>query len=145
MPRQSEHQQAARSHLAAFEFNAERHPDWSAVMLIYSALHLIEEACATRAHHNRDHRERDIYIRRNCRQLWPPYLRLKNESAKARYLQGGLFALSSKEVRVALFEVEYRKIRAAAAAYHLRPTPATPPATPPNEPPRPAPPQPEPH
>jgi hypothetical protein len=90
-------------------------------MVFYAAVHRVEEACATHGHDSRDHKERDDYIRRNCIQIWQPYLRLKNESLKARYLEGGVFSLTADQVRKQLIEGQYPKIVAAMQNYKKAP------------------------
>lgn len=83
-------------------------------MLFYAGLHRLEAAFAVHNIHKRTHVKRDEFLRRHCRQVMKPYMRLKNESLKARYLQGGLFSLDSSAVKSQLRDDKYEKVVAAA-------------------------------
>jgi hypothetical protein len=75
-----------------------RFPDWACVALFYSALHRVEAALSREGAHCVTHQDRELYLKRRHGTVWPAYSRLKNESMKARYLQGGGFSLSAKSV-----------------------------------------------
>ncbi len=80
-------------------------------MLFYAALHVLESAFASEAVHNATHSERELYIRLRHPAAWPAYSRLKSESLKARYLQGGGFSLPGAAVDAELRRVKFRDIR----------------------------------
>lgn len=112
MPSQREHRAAAARHLRAYRTLIERHPDWAAVALFYAALHRMEEAFAAVGVHNTTHSNREYFIKTSPLHMgiWPAYHRLENESMKARYLQGGPFALNSKSVRNELCRLKYAEV-----------------------------------
>lgn len=121
LPSEAAHAGAAERHLRAAEDVRSRFPDWSAVMVLYAAVHRVEEACATHGHDNRDHQERNSYIRQHCIHVWPPYLRLLNESMKARYMDNGMFSLTAEQVRKQLIDGPYPKIEVAMRGYKKTP------------------------
>jgi hypothetical protein len=123
VPNEREHDQAADRHLKAAAASWKAFPDWGAVMVFYAALHRLEGAIAVHGLHNRDHKERNRFIRSHCASAWPSYLLLQNESLKARYLQGGKFSLTADQVRLNLHDVHYQKVAAAALALRSEPPP----------------------
>jgi hypothetical protein len=102
--------------LKSFTATVEEHPDWGAVMLFYSALHLLEQTFAYDNHHNRTHPDREYHIKKNCSSIWPAYHRLQNESLKARYMQGGIFSMNAKGVQGELHAIHFKKIAEFASA-----------------------------
>lgn len=114
MPTQYQHAKAADEHLEAANRALEKDPGWSAVMLFYAALHRLEAAFAVHNKHNRTHAKRDLYLKRYCRDAVQPYMRLKNESLKVRYLKGDLFSMDSKAVKSKLIEDKYEAVVKAA-------------------------------
>lgn len=104
VPTEAAHLDTARRHLAAYELIVDSHPAWGATILFYCALQLVEAYFARLARHNRSHSERERSIKSDCQGIWPAYHRLENESLKARYLEGGAFAMPAKSVRRELFD-----------------------------------------
>ena len=117
MPTQHQHAKAADEHLEAADRALDKDPGWSAVMLFYAALHRLEAAFAVHNKHNRTHAERDLYLKRYCRDAVKPYMRLKNESLKVRYLKGQLFSMDTKAVKSELREDKYEAVAKAAAEF----------------------------
>lgn len=76
-------------------------------MLFYSALHEIEAVCATHGQHFDGHKTRDEFLARNWAEVFRKYKRLKNESRKVRYLEGGLFSLTPEQVKKQLVDGVY--------------------------------------
>lgn len=111
MPSRKQPLAAATRHLKAYRAMRGEFPDWASVALFYSALHLIEAAFEAEGRHNSTHPQRELYIKQRHRQLWPPYHRLQSESMKARYLQGGAFALRAEGVENELRRQKYRQVR----------------------------------
>lgn len=128
MPDGNLHQTAASNHFAAANSVLDKHPDWAAVMVFYSALHYVEEACATWNLHHTEHVQRDEHIRRGDKELYRYYKRLKDESLKVRYMQGGVFSLTSAQVKRQIIESVFPSFLARVAC--LRKQPLVPPGTP---------------
>jgi len=81
-------------------------------MLFYAALHVLEAAFDAEGVHNETHGSRELYIKQRHKVAWAPYHRLQTESMKARYLQGGAFALSARSVEAELRRVKFAAVRA---------------------------------
>jgi hypothetical protein len=111
VPTKREHLAAARRHLSAYRAAAAAFPDWGAVMLFYSALHVMESLFAGAGVHCPDHARREQHIKNHHKQVWSAYHRLQTESAKARYLQGGAFSMNAGMVRQELWRKKFREIR----------------------------------
>ena len=111
MPSKREHNAAAFKHLRAYRVTVAAFPEWGAVMLFYSALHVLESLFAAEQIHCPDHSRRELYIKTTHKKIWPSYHRLQTESAKARYLQGGAFSMNASMVKKELWKQKYRDIR----------------------------------
>ena len=86
-------------------------PDWAAIMLFYAALHTLESAFASEGVHTVTHAQRELYIKLRHPRVWPAYSRLKTESLKARYLEGGGFSLPAMAVDAELRRLKFRDVR----------------------------------
>lgn len=86
MPSIEQHLDKADRDLDAYNAIPEDFPEWRAVALFYSAVHSIEALCATGGSIHVDHYAREETVKTEHPQLWPRYVRLKQESEKARYL-----------------------------------------------------------
>lgn len=76
-------------------------------MLFYSALHKVESVCADRNLHHSEHTDRNQFLCRHWPEVYRVYKRLRNESKKARYFDGGVFSLTADQVRKQLLEGAY--------------------------------------
>lgn len=114
MPTEQQHTKAANEHLEAANRALAKDPGWSAVMLFYAGLHRLEAAFAVHNIHKRNHVERDAFLKRHCWQVIKPYMRLKTESLKVRYLHGGLFSMNSSAVKSQLRDDKYQAVVKAA-------------------------------
>ncbi len=115
MPTIEQHLDKADRDLDAYKAIPEGFPEWRAVALFYSAVHSIEALCATGGSIHIDHYAREKTIKKEHPKLWPRYIRLKQESEKARYLtrrhRKALFSLNASQVDKQLFEGCLLKIR----------------------------------
>jgi uncharacterized protein YigE (DUF2233 family) len=80
-------------------------------MLFYSALHVLEAAFASEGRHNPTHQVLELYVKERHSMVWPAYHRLQSESMKARYLQGGAFAMNAAAVHGDLYRKKWREVR----------------------------------
>ncbi len=96
MPDQQSHEQAAKRFLALYNDIPENHPEGRVLALFYCALHLIETVAATEGVHNRNHPEREGFVRKH--RMWKHYRPLLEASEHARYLAGGRFTMNSPQI-----------------------------------------------
>jgi len=99
VPTDCEHKAAFDRHVASYADTVDKHPDWAAVMLFYCAVHMVERLFAFDQIHNTDHGKREFELKSRYQSLWPEYRVLKSESLKTRYLDGGVFVLSARNVK----------------------------------------------
>ena len=123
MPSVDAHLRAAETHVAAYESMTDGFAGWKAVMLFYAAVHYVEAVFACSDTHFSLHCDRENELMKKHRAIWAQYLRLRNESEKARYLAPRhlahapdqewrklSFALTDNDVKVALYEKRLKAI-----------------------------------
>lgn len=110
MPAEQEHQSAYDRHHLSYCDTVDGHPDWAAVMLFYCAVHQVERLLAIDNLHSSEHADREWEVKTRYMSLWSNYRALKSESLKTRYLQGGLFQMSSVKVKQKLMDERLKMI-----------------------------------
>lgn len=122
MPSLDAHLAAVESNLAAYDAMPEAIPDWRAVTLFYTGVHLVEAYGAVLDVHNNTHAQREPFVRTQLRDVWKQYLRLRNESLKARYLalpvQGGTPLLRATEFSLSAAQVHEQLRKKCIRALH---------------------------
>lgn len=112
MPDAAAHSSAYANHLASYADTVDKHPDWGAVMLFHCAVHYVEKLLASGPTplHCTDHAARDFELKSRYASIWPHYRVLKSESLKARYMDGGVFTMTARQVRARLHDQRLSRI-----------------------------------
>lgn len=114
MPALASHKAAANRFLSLYEKIPGDYPEGKALMLFYSALHLVEAVAASDGVHHRTHQQRRAFIESKYRDMWKHFRPLVEAAERARYLPDG-FAMNSEQVEHQLRRKCYRAIECWAA------------------------------
>lgn len=114
MPSPEAHLSKADPDLKAYQAIPPEYPEWRAAALFYAAVHYVEALAVTERSPHVEHYARERWVRKQHRNIWAAFSRLKQESEKARYLtlrryavtadwEQGAFSLSAEQVDKQLY------------------------------------------
>jgi len=116
MPDLASHKAAAEKFHSLYLAIPGDYPEGKAIALFYCAVHLIELIAASEGIHNRNHADRERYIRNNHSKYWKHYRPLRDASEQARYLARSGFTMTSEQLDLQLYRRRFAAIRELAVA-----------------------------